>query len=88
MENEMLFSHQLSASEVKRYHHFTKADKTADSNVYNANIYYATDKNRSQIKMKVKKLHPNTLYKPVSDIQNFLPITKIYILLWKKSTTL
>ena len=65
-------------------HHFTKADKTADSNVYNANICYATDKNRSWIKMKVKKLHDNTLWKPVSDIQNFVPFTKMYILLWKK----
>lgn len=66
------------------YPHFTKADKTADNSVYIAEFCYATDKNRSQIKMKVKKQIHTTLWKPVSDTSNILPNTKIYTFLWKK----
>lgn len=44
-----------------------KADKTGDSSVYMAEFCYATDKNRSQIKIKVKKQVHMTVWKPTSE---------------------
>lgn len=83
MGSEMLFHigyQHHRCEKTQWYPHFTKADKTADNSVYIAEFCYATDKNRSQIKMKVKKANTHhTLKASIRHIKHSSKHKNLYI---------